>query len=258
MIKKIAIAYISLTGFTDFDAQDFSLRKYEHVKDFYSPITSNIVNLCLRFNTPPGSILAICGWETGYGSGYVYRITGNILSVQGTSSDYILPPLTLPVDKFDNYILDYNEIGGGGLSEDIVKWKKRPPSFKKDYRPDGIAGTSSNLAHFEYHPDFRNQASLLCIKDFLSKRLSKKSNILVYRKTRQWLNNLVKIHGKKILFDRQINLEFIERMGGKPNSFCPHKSWVTNVKNLIKRGGFCKLASSINKTKNFNKSWNLK
>jgi len=253
MIKKTVLSGLLIP--TMLSAKNYPLRKYEHVKEFYAPIAKDITVNCIKNNTPPGAILAMCGWETGYGSGYIYKITGNILSMQATSSDKMLPPLKLPKDKFGNYILDYDQTGGSGFSENITSWSQRPPSYKKDYRPDGIAGTSINLAHFEHHPDFRNIAAKQCVNDFLTKRMNGHSTIEVYNSTRKWLDNMVKRYGKQILLNPKVAMKFVEKIGGKPRSFCPHKSWVSNVKGLMKRGGFSDLSKKLLKGKKFDYVW---
>jgi len=62
-------------------ASQYSIRKYNHVKKFYKEIYKESITAGLKFSVPPAAIMAIAGLESGYGSGYVAQITGNILSL---------------------------------------------------------------------------------------------------------------------------------------------------------------------------------
>ena len=78
------------------DQKKCSLRKYQHVKAFYSGMSKKATKICLDNNIPPASLLAITGLESGWDSGYIGQITGNILSLGTRRGDTELPALRLP------------------------------------------------------------------------------------------------------------------------------------------------------------------
>ena len=145
----------------------YSLRKYAHVKAFYKSLAVPVIQLCIDQNVPPAAVLAMAGLESGWNSGYVGRISGNILSLGSRRGDNELPALYLPTSKkTGNVVFDSLEILEHPKSDLI--WKERPPSLKKDYRPQSIAGTTYQLGYFKHHPKEKAKAQLQNISDFLN------------------------------------------------------------------------------------------
>ena len=135
-------------------ANSYPYRKYPHVKEFYSEITINAIVMSKKYNLPAASILAIAGLESGYGSGYVSQITGNILSLGTFKSDKELPIVYLPYSTIRKQVLfDPNEIEK--QSKNDLEWKKRPQSYKRDYRPFPHAGTTTNLELLKYDKNLK-------------------------------------------------------------------------------------------------------
>ena len=237
-------------------SQEYKLRKYNNVKNFYSSILEDTIKLSIKYNTPPATILAISGLESGYGSGYIAQITGNILSLGANKNDIQLPPLTLPYcknDKLKRTLFDPKEQQN---CQELI-WKKRPKSLKKDYRPSKIAGTKQNLHYFKYHKELYKKAQLKNIEDFLVKWLRTNHKYKPFSQTKIWLEKEVKLHGKTILFDYKTNIEFINKIGGKPNSFNYRKSWTQKVKYILDNVGLVNLCNQIhNKKVDFKQSWN--
>lgn len=84
-----------------------SFRKYQHVKAFYQGITPAVLEVSEKYQLPAAAILAIAGLESGYGSGYESKITGNILSLGAFRDDKELPSLYLPYSsKLKKVVLD--------------------------------------------------------------------------------------------------------------------------------------------------------
>ena len=92
----LIIVAICLFSSSVWSSEQFSFRKYQHVKAFYLGVTPAVLEVSEKYQLPAAAILAIAGLESGYGSGYVSQITGNILSLGAFSSDKELPPLYLP------------------------------------------------------------------------------------------------------------------------------------------------------------------
>ena len=143
---KLLLIFVS---FLILNANEYSLRKYLHVKEFYKDTLPIALKIGYKYNIPPASILAIASVESGYGSGYVAQITGNILSLGANKNDTSLPPLYLPYSKKDKKILfDSKEIQKHKKEELI--WKRRAKSYKKDYRPKNLRGKEKNFEYFKY------------------------------------------------------------------------------------------------------------
>ena len=81
---------------TNLFSSEYSFRKYIHVESFYSDISLDSIEIGVKNNIPPAAMMAIAGLESGYGSGYVAQITGNILSLGAFKGDKELPRLYLP------------------------------------------------------------------------------------------------------------------------------------------------------------------
>ncbi len=233
----------------------YRLRKYANVKSFYSRIAEPSINLCLDNNVPPAAILAIAGLESGWNQGYIGRISGNILSLGNRRGDKELPALLLPRLKSTGEILiDSLEIIKYKPEE--LEWESRPPSLKKDYRPEPWGGTKYNLAYFKYHPEEKAKAQIKNIDDFVTIFISRNSRISVYRKARHMMDSLVAEKGKEVLLKEQTAILFINQIGGKPNSFNFRKTWPKKVTYIIKNAGLAELTKQMYKTdKEFDELW---
>jgi len=255
-MKYLLILLALIVSFTTLNADNkHSFRKYQHVKDFYKDITPKAIDICVKHNLPPAAVLAIAGLESGYGRGYVAQITGNILSLGAFKGDKELPRLYLPYSKSKQTILfDPNEIKKYPKSD--LSWKKRDKSYKRDYRPHPYAGTTKNLELLIYSNDLRCKAHSACLNDFAQRWMSKNSRIKAFRDTEIWLEKLVSQKGKQILFNINTNKEFIERVGGHPNSFNYRQTWPKKAKLIMRKVGLVELIDDIyNKKMTFEEAW---
>lgn len=257
-LKLLSIfLFLFILGASYGQQQKYSLRKYNHVKTFYSGISKKATTLCLENNIPPASLLAITGLESGWDSGYIGQITGNILSLGTRRGDIELPALRLPrLIKTNKIIYDSLEINTYKALE--LKWEDRPESLKKDYRPKPWAGTSNKLAYFKYHPKEKKAAQLSNMTDFVTVFIGRKSRIKAYRETRRKMDSLVAIHGRKILLEEKTAIDFINGIGGKLNSYNYRKTWPKKVIYIIKNAGLIALTKELNNGIRFEKSWNQK
>ncbi len=236
-------------------ANKFKYREFKNVENFYSSITNDVIQLSIKHNTPPAAILAIAGLESGYGSGYVSQITGNILSLGANKNDIQLPPLTLPYCKTDKNRKTLFDPKEQQQCQELV-WKKRPKSLKKDYRPKEIAGRTTKLEFFKYNPQEFKKAKLQSVNDFLTKWLNKNHKYAPFRETKQWLNKKVAKEGINTLFTLETNLEFASKIGGKNNSFNYRESWPKKVKYILKKAGLTELCKTMYYEKtSFNMAW---
>ncbi len=232
----------------------YKLRKYEHVKKFYKGISKKATELCLKNNIPPAALLAITGLESGWDSGYIGQITGNILSLGLRKGDIELPGLRLPrLIKTNKIVFDSLEIIKH--SENELKWENRPESLKKDYRPKHIAGTKYQLAYFKYHPKEKTAAQIANINDFVTVFIGRKSRLKAYRNARKKMDDLVAKHGKSILLKEQTAIDFVNEIGGKPNSYNFRETWPKKVIYIIKNTGLPQLTSLLHQGEKFEKSW---
>jgi len=233
----------------------YSLRKYQHVKEFYKTITPIVIKISKEKNIPPAAVLAIAGVESGYGRGYVCQITGNVLSLGAYKSDSELPALYLPYSKSKKRILfDPKEIEKCSKS-DLV-YKTRAPSLKKDYRSLPYAGSCKNLSILKYNNKLKKRAYTACVNDFATKWLNTKSKIKSFQEARVWLNSIVKKKGYSALLTQKVNDEFISQIGGKPHSFNYRKTWPKKVKLIMDEAGLVTLVKNIQIQKmNFNEAW---
>lgn len=234
--------------------QKYSFRKYNHVKQFYKGISKEATELCVKNNIPPASLLAIAGLESGWDSGYIGQITGNILSLGARKRDSELPALRLPIVIKTNKVL-FDSLEIVKYNEASLQWQDRPKSLKKDYRPKPWAGTPYNLAYFKYHPKEKYAAQIANIKDFATHFIGRKSRIKAYRVARKKMDSLVSIHGKEILLKEQTAIDFINEIGGKPNSYNFRETWPKKVIYIIKKVGLVELTTDLSKGKKFNDSW---
>jgi len=235
-------------------SSEYRYRKYEHVKNFYKPLVHKTIELSLKYNMPPAGILALAGVESGYGRGYVARISGNILSLGTNKGEKELPPLYLPNIK-KPYKIIYNPKEIAKYKKSELRYKKRAKSRKKDYRPAPYAGTSNNLAYFDNHPKERLKANLACIEDFCRVWISSKNRFKVFRKARKDLDEVVKLKGKDALFSEKTSRDFIKDIGGKKNSFNYRKTWPKKVIQVMDNVGLVELIQDIRAGKSFDEAW---
>jgi hypothetical protein len=111
------------------------------------------------------------------------------------------------------------------------------------------------LDYFDFYKKRRKEANLKNIEDFCSKWISLNNKFKVFKEARALINKRVKQHGKEILFSKELNVEFINSIGGKKNSFNYRKSWPKKVTAVLNKTGLVKLSKDIYKNKDFNKVW---
>lgn len=246
---------ISLLFTINLSATEYSFRKYSHVKEFYREVMPLALDVADKYQLPAAAILAIAGLESGYGSGYVSQITGNILSLGAFKSDSELPILYLPYSRSKKRVLfDPKEINSS--IKDDLSWKNRPRSYKRDYRPAPYAGSKTSLELLKYNPSLKKEAYKACLNDFATRWIVEESNIKVFRDTRVWLNKTIKEKNNNILFSMNTNIGFIEKVGGVPNSFNYRETWPKKVKLIMNRTGLVQLVNDIkNKKMSFNEAW---
>lgn len=236
-------------------AQQFKYREFTNVQNFYSSITKDVIQLSIKHKTPPAVLLAIAGLESGYGSGYVSQITGNILSLGANKNEIQLPALNIPYcnnDKNKKALYSQKE---QDKCSDLI-WKQRPKSLKKDYRPISIAGTKENLDYFNYNQEKFKEAKLQNIEDFLTKWIRKNHKYAPFRNTKLWLDEKIKKDGIKTLFSIETNLEFANKIGGHKNSFNYRDTWPKKVKYILTKTGLTQLCSAMYyQKKTFIKAW---
>ena len=232
----------------------YKLRKYAHVKSFYKGLSKEATDRCIEHNIPPAALLAITGLESGWDSGYIGQITGNILSLGLRKGDIELPALRLPRDvKTKKILFDSLEIAS--YSKDALIWENRPESLKKDYRPKQIAGTPYQLAYFKYHPKEKIAANLANITDFVTVFIGRNSRLKAYRTARKKMDDLVAKHGKEILLTEETAIAFVHEIGGKPNSYNFRETWPKKVVYIIKQAGLSALTTDLFNDIPFEKSW---
>ncbi|RXK14417.1 hypothetical protein CP965_02920 [Halarcobacter mediterraneus] len=252
-MKQILLVLILTNCLFSYD-KNFSYRKYTHVKKFYSSLVKETVDIALKYNMPPAAILAIASVESGYGRGYVASISGNILSLGANKNDIALPSLYLPNTK-NPYKVIYNTKEIKSYKKEELFWKQRPKSLKKDYRPKGIAGTTTNLDYFDYNKQAKIKANLQNIKEFCTLWISYNNRFKAFSCARAFLDEQVKKHGKEILFTKKLNKEFINHVGGKKNSFNYRKTWPVKVNKVLEKTGLTELTKDISNNKSFDESW---
>jgi hypothetical protein len=244
----------SKASHTASNTSHYSLRKYPHVEQFYGLTAKEAVKIGMKENIPPAAILAIAGWESGFGQGYVSQITGNIMSLGARKGEPELPPLTLPRNLETNKLMiDFKK--AKQLPKDQVVWQKRPPSLKKDYRPKPYAGTKNNLLYFRNHPQALKQAYAHVMKDFSGSWISEKSKVPVFFKASKEMDKLVSKKGKNILLNCKVAKEFLKSIGGKPRSFNTRPVWIKHVSKVMDNAGLCALTKEINQGKAFKRAW---
>jgi len=225
---------------------DYRLRKYDNVTQFYNRIAKSTTVISMENNVPPAAILAIAGLESGWNQGYVGRITGNILSLGTRPGDAELPALRLPRRKSDNQIL-FDSLEIIKYESDELIWENRPASLKKDYRPAPYSGKAYNLAYFKYNPEEKAQANIANLTDFVTIFISRTSRIPVYREARKKMDELVAANGKDVLLKEETAIQFINAIGGKPNSFNFRETWPIKVTSIVQSAGLAELTAELYK-----------
>ncbi len=257
--KLLISTIILLSMFINLSASNnYSCRKYLHVKSFYNNIATDCIEVGLQNNIPPAALMAIAGLESGYGNGYVAQITGNILSLGAFKGDKELPRVYLPYSKSKKSVLfDPQEIKK--MPESDLVWKKRPKSYKRDYRPTPYSGTTKKLELLKYDKNLKEKANKDCLNDFAIRWIVKSSNVKVFSDARIWLDSQVLKYGKDILFDKKTNKSFISMIGGHPHSFNYRRTWPKKAKLIMKKAGLVELSNEIytNKT-TFENAWSNK
>ncbi|MFK5938574.1 MAG: hypothetical protein QM497_09295 [Sulfurimonas sp.] len=255
---RIFLLWLLLLLGTSLLSNEHSFRKYNHVKNFYAAIAKDTIKICKEHNLPSAAVLAIAGLESGYGSGYVAQITGNILSLGAFKSDKELPALYLPYSSSKQKILfDPNIINK--LPKSDLSYKKRAKSYKRDYRPLKYAGTKTNLELLKYNKELRLKAHRACLNDFSTRWIHYKSNKKVFKELKIWTDKQVKTKSIDTLYSRDTNLGFIDRIGGVPHSFNYRKTWPKKVKLIMKKVGLVELVNDIDKNNmSFKESWERK
>ena len=251
MKKLLFLVFLSSLIF----ASPYSLRKYTHVKNFYQGLTPSALKIAKKYNIPPAALLAISGLESGYGSGYVGQITGNILSLGAYKSDKELPSLYLPWCNNKKAVL-FDDIEIRKCSKNELRYKQRPKSLKRDYRPSPYAGTTKELAYFKYHKEAEKEAHYQCLEDFATRWIRANSKIKAFANARIWLDNLVKEKGQEVLFLESTNIAFIHKVGGIPNSFNYRETWPKKVVYIMNKVGLVELTTKMTfEKKNFKEVW---
>ena len=258
MKHLLSILILVITTSLFAQSEQYSYRKYANVESFYQLLTKEAIEVGTKNNVPPAALLAVAGLESGYGSGYVAQITGNILSLDADKGDKELPPLYLPTCGDNETVLfDSTEIEACPKSNQI--WKQHPPSLKHDYRPAPYAGTDKNLAYLKNNPKQRALAQKACLNDFASRWLSKNNKNNVFRAACLWLDSLVNKDGVKALFSEEVNIKFISMIGGHPNSFNFRETWPKKVKLIMDKVGLVNLCSEMYEKKlSFEQAWKEK
>jgi len=256
-MKKLLLTSILLMGsLTLVQAQDIGFRKYAHVQKFYAAITLDAIAISKKHHLPAAALLAIAGLESGYGSGYVAQITGNILSLGAFKSDAELPALYLPYSKSLKKVLFDPNIINKHKKEDL-SYRKRDKSYKRDYRPSPYAGSHNNLELLKYDTTLRDKAYYACLNDFATRWIVKQSNIKAFREARKWLDTLIKENKTNdILYSMNANTGFIYKIGGIPHSFNYRATWPKKVELIMHKTRLVELVNDIeNNNMNFKEAW---
>lgn len=238
-------------------SKTYKYRKYNHVKKLYQRLTLPVTELCIAHKIPPAAVLSIISLESGWGNGYIGKITGNFMSLNASRkrNDTQLPALRMPKNKKTGKIIIRQSVLNKTPKENIVL-QNRPSSLKKDYRPIGIAGTKENLDYFLINPEKLTEANLENIEDFATKFIAYTSGIRAYRQAREMLDLEIKKHGTDILFDPALNRKFIYTIGGRPSSFNHRATWPKKVMNILRHVGANQLTKDLYiNHKSFEQAW---
>ncbi|MGY6649163.1 hypothetical protein [Wenyingzhuangia sp. IMCC45574] len=226
------------------NSSKFKYRKYSHVTRFYKRLAKPVTDLCMQHKVPPAAVLSILSLESGWGKGYIGNITGNFLSLNATSKDFELPALTMPKDIISGKTILDSRVLANTPKENII-WEDRPPSLKKDYRPDSIAGTKENLDYFLFHPKELTKANLKNVRDFVKRFISKNSSIKAYREARILLDKAIEEKGIEVLFTDELNKNFLFTIGGRPHSYNFRPTWPKKVMSIYRNVGVNDLCKEL-------------
>lgn len=207
--------------------------KIPKVHNFYRDLTPIVLEQSLNTGTPPGAVLAIASLESGYGTGYIASVSGNILSLNARKDEPLLPPLTVPVTEDGDVIIHNSQIKEMLATGKKLDVSNRPPSLKKDYRPHNIAGTDDYLDYFLINPQDKFQAWEQNVIDLVFGRIKKESTVPAYRDTYNFVNKIKKSKSLKKLFSNKSAKTYLSTIGGKPHSYNIRKSWVTKCQLII-------------------------
>jgi hypothetical protein len=231
---------------TEWDELTYKMRKGgfknwndPQIASFIRDITPIITRESLKSGAPPAAILAIACLESGYGSGYIANISGNILSLNAKPEETVLPPLTVFVYK--NQIIfnkeKLKEVLSVGKPLEI---RLRPASLKKDYRMEGLAGSSTHLDYFVQHPQQKYLAWEKNIQDFLYDRIHPQGKNEAYIETYHFCQKIKNSKSLDKLLSDSSAIEFLYLIGGKPFSFNSRQEWRTKTEKMISSFGFNK------------------
>jgi len=250
-----AAVAISLFSPSAGSSEHLSFRQYQHVKTFYQEITPAVLEVSEKYQLPAAAILAIAGLESGYGSGYVSQITGNILSLGAFSHDKELPALFLPYSsKLDKVIFNPSVIKQHSTAD--LNWQQRPKSLKRDYRPSPYAGTNAKLELLIYNNELKSIANRACMEDFATRWIVATSKVNAFKDARLWLDQVVSKNGVDRLYNDDINQIFISKIGGHPRSFNHRDTWPNKVELIMQKAGLVALANDIkNNNLSFEEAW---
>jgi hypothetical protein len=209
-----------------------------HVTDFFKKLTPLVISESLETGVPPVALLAMAALESGYNTGYVSRITGNILSLNALQNEIMLPSLQLyfhPETK--QAILDPQKLKKLLDSGILLELQTRPSALKKDYRPIGIAGTSKHLHYFLNDELLSRHAWKQNIHDFLSGRIHPTHKSPAYRSAYYYSQEIKQRKNLDFLFSQETAIHFLSLVGGKIHSFNANPEWVHKTVNLVKNMG---------------------
>lgn len=233
----------------------YKYRKYNHVKQFYQRLAKPVTSLCIKHKVPPATVLSILALESGWGKGYIGKITGNFMSLNATSRDFELPALRIPKNKITKKVI-LSKYVLKQTPDSLIVWENRPASLKKDYRPKNIAGSKSNLDYFINNPNELTKANLKNVEDFVTRFISHTSRIKAYNEARTLLDEQIAKHGMEILFDDELNKKFINTIGGRPNSYNFRETWPKKVMSIYRNTGVNQLSKDLYiHKKTFEASW---
>ena len=238
----IKIKFILIIVLSSYLCAISSYMELSYVKKFYDIVAPISVELGDKYNVPPAVIMAIAGIESGYGRGYVSKITGNVLSLGAKKGEKELPSLILPTNKGGKVLYNSQEIST--YDKDELKYKKRPKSLKKDYRPSGIAGTNKQLDYFDKNKQAKTKAIRKNILDFVTKWVSYNHSYKPFQNARAYLDK-----NKDKIFTQEVAKKFISLIGGVPNGFNYRKSWVTKVNIVMKKAHLIELANDLKRAR---------
>ena len=218
------------------------LRRFPWVMEFYRELTPIAVEEAMRTGIPAPAIMAIAGHESGFGRGYVARVSGNILSLGARGSDVVLPPLTVLENGRGEILLEFDRTTRQQSIPSGYRWVKKPPSYKKDYRPPGICGTDGGFDYFIKNPAERLAAWRKNVRDFAEGRINEDSPVEAYRRAYQFARKMKNSHSRSYVFSERRAMEFIRLVGGHPQSFNSNPEWPDRVISLLRRAHLSEIA----------------